>query len=127
MAGMPPQGSTILKRQKNPPAAGRRNPRRSLLELRPRPPEERRANSRKHNDAAFVAYALAARLGRGDSQMRFILGIIIGCALTVGGAYVVDRISVAAAKPVMVNWDVVAKNFDSATSRAREGWKKIAG
>ncbi|HET9817384.1 MAG TPA: hypothetical protein VFQ33_16630 [Xanthobacteraceae bacterium] len=59
--------------------------------------------------------------------MRFILGIIIGCALTVGGAYVVDRISVAAAKPVMVNWDVVAKNFDSATTRAREGWKKIAG
>ena len=59
--------------------------------------------------------------------MRFILGIIIGCALPIGGAYVVDRISVAAAKPVMVNWDVVAKNFDSATTRAREGWKKIAG
>ena len=59
--------------------------------------------------------------------MRFILGIIIGCALTIGGAYIVDRISVAAAKPVMVNWDVVAKNFDSATTRAREGGKKIAG
>jgi hypothetical protein len=27
----------------------------------------------------------------------------------------------------MVNWDVVAKNFDSVTTRAREGWKKIAG
>ena len=81
----------------------------------------------KHNGAAFVAYALTARLGRGDSQMRFILGIIIGCALTVAGAYVADRVSVAAAQPAMVNWDVVAKNFDSVTTRAREGWKKIAG
>jgi len=26
MAGMPPQSGTILKRQENPPAAGRRNP-----------------------------------------------------------------------------------------------------
>jgi hypothetical protein len=59
--------------------------------------------------------------------MRFILGIIIGCALTVGGAYVVDKISAAADKPVMVNWDVVAKNVDNVTTRAREGWKKIAG
>jgi hypothetical protein len=59
--------------------------------------------------------------------MRFILGIIIGCALTVGGAYVADKISVAADQPVMVNWDVVAKNVDSVTTRAREGWKKIAG
>ena len=53
--------------------------------------------------------------------MRFILGIIIGCALTIGGAYVADRLSAAAAEPVMVNWDVVAKNFDSVTTRAREG------
>jgi hypothetical protein len=59
--------------------------------------------------------------------MRFILGIIIGGVLTVGGAYFADKISAAAAKPVMVNWDVVAKNFDSVTTRAREGWKKIAG
>jgi hypothetical protein len=59
--------------------------------------------------------------------MRFILGIIIGCALTIGGAYVADRLSAAAAQPVMVNWDVVAKNFDSVTTRAREGWKKIVG
>jgi hypothetical protein len=59
--------------------------------------------------------------------MRFILGIIIGCVLTIGSAYVADRLSAAAAKPVMVNWDVVAKNFDSVTTRAREGWKKIVG
>jgi hypothetical protein len=58
--------------------------------------------------------------------MRFFFGLIIGGLLTVGGAYVVDNMSAAGAKP-MVNWDVVAKNLDSVTALAREGWKKIAG
>ena len=62
----------------------------------------------------------------GDS-MRLIVGIIIGCALTVGGAYVADTVSAAGAKPVVVNWEVVAKNLDSVTTLARAGWKKIAG
>jgi len=59
--------------------------------------------------------------------MRFILGIIIGCALTVGGAYVADSMSSPTAGGKMVNWDVVAKNLDTVTTLAREGWKKIAG
>jgi hypothetical protein len=59
--------------------------------------------------------------------MRLILGIILGCALTVGGAYIADTVSVATAQPVMVNWDVVAKNLDSVTTLARTSWKKIAG
>lgn len=58
--------------------------------------------------------------------MRLILGIIIGCALTVGGAYVADRVAAASGQPVMVNWDVVAKNWDSVIEFARESWKKIA-
>jgi hypothetical protein len=57
--------------------------------------------------------------------MRFILGIIIGCAITVGVAYVTDATSSAGGK--MVNWDVVAKHVDTVTALAREGWKKIAG
>ena len=57
--------------------------------------------------------------------MRLIVGIILGCALTVGGAYVADTMATAGAKPV--NWDVVAKNLDSVTTLARAGWKKIAG
>ena len=59
--------------------------------------------------------------------MRLIVGIILGCALTVGGAYIADTVSTAGAKPVMVNWDVVAKNLDSVTTLARAGWKRIAG
>jgi hypothetical protein len=60
--------------------------------------------------------------------MRFILGIIVGCALTVGVAYIADATSTSApdAKQ-MVNWDVVAKRVDSVTALARQGWKKIAG
>jgi hypothetical protein len=44
--------------------------------------------------------------------MRLVLGIVIGGALTVGGAYVADALSSAGTKP-MVNWDVVAKNLDA--------------
>ena len=58
--------------------------------------------------------------------MRLFLGILIGGALTVGGAYVADATAGTEAKP-MVNWDVVAKNLDSATTLARAGWKRIVG
>jgi hypothetical protein len=60
--------------------------------------------------------------------MRLFLGIIIGCAITVGAAYVTDAASSSGpdAKQ-MVNWDVVAKRVDSVTALAREGWKKITG
>ena len=78
----------------------------------------------KHNDAAFLAYGLAAE--RGGIPMRLILGIILGAALTVGGAYISDTAAGAGAKP-MVNWDVVAKNFDEVSAVTRAGWKKITG
>ena len=57
--------------------------------------------------------------------MRFLLGLIVGCALTIGAAYVTDVAS-APRKP-MVNWDVVATHVDAVTALARQGWKKITG
>ena len=60
----------------------------------------------------------------GKSRMRLFLGIILGGALTIGGAYVADKASGA---PPMVNWDVVGKNVNSLTGMARDGWKKITG
>jgi hypothetical protein len=57
--------------------------------------------------------------------MRLILGIILGGALTIGGAYVADK-TAAPAQP-MVNWDVVGKNVNTLTGLARDGWKKITG
>jgi hypothetical protein len=68
---------------------------------------------------------LTAGTARGAS-MRLILGIILGAALTVGGAYVADSAAgVGGAK--MVNWDVVAKNFDDVSAATRAGWKRITG
>lgn len=58
--------------------------------------------------------------------MRFLFGIIVGGALTVGAAYISDTTKPSSAQP-MVNWDVVAKNFDSLSAVARESWRKIAG
>ena len=58
--------------------------------------------------------------------MRVFFGLILGCALTIGGAYLVDNMSGPGARP-MINWDVVAKNIDGVVALARDGWKKIAG
>ena len=58
--------------------------------------------------------------------MRFILGLIVGALLTIGGAYVADKMSPTGAK-TLVNWDVLAREVDGLTSRAREAWRKISG
>ena len=62
--------------------------------------------------------------------MRFILGLILGAALTVGGAYVSDtasRSGSGAEQRPMVNWDVVSKNFDSVSAMIKQGWNKLTG
>jgi hypothetical protein len=58
--------------------------------------------------------------------MRLILGIIIGFALTVGGAYVADKTAGPGDQP-MVNWEVVAKNVSTLAELARDGWRRITG
>jgi len=55
-----------------------------------------------------------------------ILGIIIGFALTVGGAYVADKTAAPGDQP-MVNWEVVAKNVNTLAELARDGWRRITG
>ena len=59
--------------------------------------------------------------------MRVFLGLIIGVALTNGGAYLIDNMNSGPTARPMVNWDVVAKNIDGVVALARDGWKKIAG
>jgi len=60
--------------------------------------------------------------------MRFILGIIVGVALTIGGAYVSDSVSKSGSEQrPMVNWDVVSKNFDSVSALIKQGWNKLTG
>jgi hypothetical protein len=64
--------------------------------------------------------------------MRFLLGVLVGIGLTVGAAYLYDSRNTAdasssatAARP-MVNWDVVDRNWQRATSRVRQEWDKLA-
>jgi hypothetical protein len=59
--------------------------------------------------------------------MRLIVGIILGCALTVGGAYVADTSATTPGARPMVNWDVVGTNFDHVTAIVRDGLRKITG
>lgn len=59
--------------------------------------------------------------------MRLLFGIVLGFALTVGGAYVSDQASSRSNDPTMVNWDVVAKNVDELTTLAKHSWRRIAG
>jgi hypothetical protein len=62
--------------------------------------------------------------------MRVLIGIILGAALTVGGAYLYDShmaqgASASAQRP-MVNWDVVGTKWNHLTERARAEWNRIA-
>ena len=59
--------------------------------------------------------------------MRMFVGMIFGCALTIGAAYVFDHTNPPRTARPMVNWDVVATTADQVAAAAREGWKKIAG
>ena len=59
--------------------------------------------------------------------MRMFIGIILGCALTIGGAYISDHMTEGPGVRPMVNWEVVSQNVDSLVARLKEGWKKITG
>jgi hypothetical protein len=59
--------------------------------------------------------------------MRLLFGIILGAALTVGAAYIVDTTKSGPDARPMVNWDVVAKNVDSLTVMIKQGWAKLTG
>jgi len=53
--------------------------------------------------------------------MRFLLGFIMGAALTVMAAFVMDQREQQVEKRV-VNWDVVNEKVGSATKDAQEVW-----
>jgi hypothetical protein len=67
------------------------------------------------------------RCQSGELQMRLLFGIILGAALTVGAAYISDTAKSGADARPMVNWDVVAKNFDTLTVMIKQGWAKLIG
>ena len=66
--------------------------------------------------------------------MRLLLGIILGGALTVGGAYLYDSHNTLAAgnapaglQRPLVNWDVVGTKWQHLNERARAEWARLSG
>jgi hypothetical protein len=59
--------------------------------------------------------------------MRLLLGMILGAALTVGGAYVSDSATKGVGAERMVNWEVVSRNVDAVTTMLRQGWSRLTG
>jgi len=62
--------------------------------------------------------------------MRFLLGIIVGAALTILSAYVIDnRATVvgvdAPSTQKMVNWDTVSQNWQQFSDRVRGEWRRL--
>lgn len=53
--------------------------------------------------------------------MRFLFGFVLGVALTVVVAFVLDQREKRAEKRV-VNWDVVSEKVDAATKDAQQVW-----
>jgi hypothetical protein len=66
-----------------------------------------------------------------ERAMRLLLGMILGAALTIGGAYVSDTATRSTGSNIdsrpMVNWDVVGKNVDSVSAMIKQAWNKLTG
>jgi uncharacterized ferredoxin-like protein len=63
--------------------------------------------------------------------MRFLLGMIVGCALTIATVYVIDnRASIVGAEATstqrMVNWDIVSQNWHQFSDRVRGEWRRLS-
>jgi hypothetical protein len=62
--------------------------------------------------------------------LRILFGMILGAALTIGGAYLHDTQFVGrpgVERQVMVNWDVVSRNWNQLTARVRQEWNRLTG
>ncbi len=65
--------------------------------------------------------------------MRLLLGIILGVALTIAGAYIYDRnnagvasndVTIITERP-MVNWDVVSVKWRDLREGAKHQWDRV--
>ena len=64
--------------------------------------------------------------------MRFFTGLVVGIALTVGAAYVVDAMHAAPGPDGhearrMVNWEVVNDNMRDLSASVQQGWHRLTG
>ena len=85
--------------------------------------------------SSVIDTQLVAKLIQGDGEMRLFLGIILGAALTILGAYISDSLTTGPAltsapttqQRTMVNWDVVGDNWQHVRNRVQDEWIKRTG
>jgi hypothetical protein len=66
-------------------------------------------------------------LGDVEAIMRTILGMIVGCLLTIGAAYIHDAAApstTAGTSEKLVNWDVAAREWGYIKATAHTAWEK---
>ncbi len=59
--------------------------------------------------------------------MRLLFGIIVGAALTVGGAWVVDQRNVGSLEGPFVNWERVERGWNNLLDSTRKQVRRITG
>ena len=92
------------------------------LEIQSRPqdtPGNHRSKGR--NTLPLTVSRLYDRPVFGWVSMRFLLGLIVGAALTIVAVYVLDMRATREAEHI-VNWDVAGEKLGVLTAEAREVW-----
>jgi hypothetical protein len=59
--------------------------------------------------------------------MRLLLGMIVGAALTVGGAWIIDRQNIGSLEGPFVNWERVERGWTNLREGTREKVRRITG
>lgn len=54
--------------------------------------------------------------------MRFLLGFVLGVAVTIVAVYIMDSGSTGTEEKRMVNWDVVGEKLNTLTAEGQEVW-----
>ena len=59
--------------------------------------------------------------------MRTLIGIILGVALTIGGAWIIDRNNIGGLGGPLVNWERVERGWAGVSEAARFQIRRITG
>lgn len=59
--------------------------------------------------------------------MRLLFGMIVGAALTVGGAWIIDRQNIGSLEGPFVNWERVERGWSHLRDGTREQVRRITG
>ena len=59
--------------------------------------------------------------------MRLLFGMVLGAALTIGGAWIIDRNHIGGLGGPLVNWDRVDRGWSGVSEAARLHLRRLTG